>query len=162
MAASEALTGFAIAAVLEDGRWRCTVLDEDVLSELGAAVDALGKLRSTGAVFGMLAVDDEFFILLRPSPQGTRAVLSDTAAALDYDVAADVLDQLSAEPPEEDDEEIWPSGELGMLADLGLPEEELQVIVEEVDLYPDEQLRMIATRCGFEDEFDTVLERIGT
>lgn len=162
MASSEPVTGFAIAAVLEDGRWRCTVLEEDVLGELRAAVDALGKLRSSGAVFGMLAVDDEFFILLRPSPQGTTALLSDTAAALDYDIAADVLDELRAEAPDEDDEEIWPSGDLAVLSDLGLPEAELQVIVDEVDLYPDEQLRMVATRCGFEDEFDAVLDRIGT
>lgn len=160
MASSEPLTGFAVAAVLEDGRWRCSVL-EDVLDELDSAINELRKLRSTGAVFGMLAVDDEFFILLRPSPQGMATVLSDSAAALDYDIAADVLDQLRSEPPDEEDEEIWPAGDLGLLSDLGLPEVELQVIVDEVDLFPDEQLRMVAQRCGFADEFDNALERIG-
>ncbi len=161
MVSSEPLTGFAIAAVLEDGRWRCSVL-EDGLEELDAAIDELRKLRSTGAVFGMLAVDDEFFILLRPSPQGVATVLSDAAAALDYDIAADVLDLLRAEPPEDEDDEIWPAGDLALLADLGLPEAEMQVIVDEVDLYPDEQLRMVAQRCGFADEFDNALERISS
>ena len=53
----------------------------------------------------------------------------------------------------------WPEGDLGVLADLGMPAAELQVIVDEIDLYPDEQLAMIAQRCGFADEFAEVLDK---
>jgi hypothetical protein len=35
----------------------------------------------------------------------------------------------------------------------------MQLIVDEVDLYPDEQLAMIAQRCGFGDQFAAVLEK---
>ena len=52
--------GFAVSVVREDGRWRCARMDEAALGELDAAITELRQIRSTGAVFGMLAVDDEF------------------------------------------------------------------------------------------------------
>ena len=105
-------------------------------------------------------MDDEFFIIMRPVPGGVSLLLSDAAAALDYDIAADVLDLLRVDPPDEEDDELWPEGDLAILADLGMPQHELQVIVDEVDLYPDEQLQMIAQRCGFGDEFTKLLDTI--
>jgi putative tRNA adenosine deaminase-associated protein len=160
MAVKEPITGFAVAVVREDGRWRCSSLDSGALAELNAAITELTKMRSTGASFGLLAVDDEFFVIVRPSPRGPSLLLSDAAAALDYDIAADVLDLLRVDPPDEDDESVWPEGDLEILADLGLPGVELEVIVGEVDLYPDEQLQMIAQRCGFADELTALLDEI--
>lgn len=160
MAGQEAITGFAVAVVREDGRWRCSQLDTGALAELDAAITELAKMRSTGAVFGLLAVDDEFFVIVRPSPRGPSLLLSDAAAALDYDIAADVLDVLRVDPPDEDDDAVWPEGDLEILSDLGLPGAELQVIVGEVDLYPDEQLQMVAQRCGFAAEFTKILDEI--
>jgi putative tRNA adenosine deaminase-associated protein len=160
MSEQDPVTGFAIAVVREDGKWRCTPMESDALTGLDAAITELRKIRSTGAVFGLLAVDDQFFLILRPGPGGVQLMLSDAAAALDYDVAADALDLLRVDPPSEDDEEIWPEGALDILADIGLPDGELQVIVGEVDLYPDEQLQMIAQRCGFGDEFGKLLDTL--
>jgi putative tRNA adenosine deaminase-associated protein len=160
MSEQEPIPGFAIAVVREDGKWRCATLENSVLRELDTAITELRKIRSTGAVFGLLAVDDEFFLLLRPSPGGVSLLLSDAAAALEYDIAADALDLLRVDPPEDDDEEIWPAGSLDVLADLGLPAPEMQVIIDDVDLYPDEQLQMVAQRCGFDDEFSKMLDTI--
>lgn len=157
-----AVSGFAVAVVREDGRWQCTSLEPAALDDLDAAITELRGQRSTGAVFGLLDVDDEFFVIIRPVPGGVSLLLSDAVAALDYDVAADVLDLLRIEVPEDDvadADEVWPEGDLGVLADLGLPAEELQVIVDEVDLYPDEQLEMIAQRCGFSDQLAALLEK---
>jgi putative tRNA adenosine deaminase-associated protein len=156
MSEQEPVAGFAVAVVREDGRWRWQALDDSALRELDAAITELRKIRSPGAVLGMLAVDDEFFILLRPIPGGVSLLLSDATAALDYDVAADALDLLRVDPPEDDDE-VWP---LDIVADLGLPGPEMQVIIDEVDLYPDEQLQMIAQRCGFDGEFGKVLDTV--
>lgn len=160
MTVQEPVAGFAVAVVREDGRWRCSVMDSSVLSGLDAAITALRRLRSTGAVFGMFNVDDEFFLLIRPIPGGVDLLLSDAAAALDYDIAADVLDLLRVDPPDEEDTEVWPEGNLAILSDIGLPEGELLVIIEEEDLYPDEQLEMIAQRCGFADQFSGLMERL--
>jgi putative tRNA adenosine deaminase-associated protein len=148
------LRGFAIAVVRENGRWSCTALDSDALDDLEATVTSLRDIRSTGAVFGLLDVDDEFFVVVRPVPGGgVRLLLSDAVAAMEYDIAADVLDVLRVDVPDDDEADPWPEGDLGLLADVGLPEPELSLIVGEIDLYPDEQLDMIATRCGFQAEF---------
>jgi len=156
------VTGFAVAVVREDGRWQCAKLNSAALKDLDTAITQLRGQRSTGAVFGLLDVDDEFFVVVRPVPGGVSLLLSDAVAALDYDIAADVLDLLRVEVPDEDAldaDEVWPEGDLGLLADLGLPAEEMQVIIDDVDLYPDEQLEMIAQRCGFSAQLSALLEK---
>lgn len=72
------------------------------LKSLTAAETELRELRSAGAVFGLLDVDDEFFVIVRPAPAGTRLLLSDATAALDYDIAAEALENLDADLEEED------------------------------------------------------------
>lgn len=161
----EDVEGFAVAVVHEDTTWKCTPLSAAALSSLSTAEDELRALRSTGAVFGLLDVDDEFFIVLRPGPTGSRLLISDATAAIDYDIAVEVLEALNVEvpdidPDELDDIEPWEEGDLGVLADLGLPEPVLSVILTETDLYPDEQLGMVAQRLGFADEFSTVLDKL--
>jgi putative tRNA adenosine deaminase-associated protein len=160
MSEQDPVTGFAIAVVREDGKWRCTAMESSALTGLDDAITELRKMRSTGAVFGLLDVDDQFFLVVRPGPGGVQLLLSDAAAALDYDIAADALELLHVDPPadDDDDDEVWPEGAFDILADIGLPGPELQVIVGEVDLYPDEQLQMIAQRCGFADEFGALLD----
>lgn len=157
------LEGFAVAVVREDGKWRCTALTTAALDSLEAAETELREMRSSGAVFGLIDVDDEFFVILRPAPSGTRLLLSDATMALDYDIAADVLDALNVETPDIDPDDLdtvepWEEGDLGLLADLGLPEPVLGVILAETELYPDEQLNMIAQRLGFATELSAVLD----
>ena len=157
----QALPGYAVAAIREEGRWRCTRLTPGALLNLDTAITELRELRSTGAVLGLLDVDDEFFVLLRPSSGGVSLMVSDAVAALDYDVAADVLDLLRIElPPDDDavDTPPWPEGDLAILADLGLPADELEVLAGEVELYPDEQLAVISRRCGFADALAEVVD----
>ena len=74
---TEALDGFGVAVVREDGKWRCAPMRAAVLNSLTAAETELRELRSAGAVFGLLDVDDEFFVIVRPAPAGTRLLLSD-------------------------------------------------------------------------------------
>jgi putative tRNA adenosine deaminase-associated protein len=156
----DALPGYAVAAIREDGHWRCARMDPDSLVDLDAAITELRGLRSAGAVLGLLDVDDEFFVLLRPVPGGVALMVSDAAAALDYDVAADVLDLLRVDLPPDDDalDDVWPEGDLSILADLGLPADELEVLASQIELYPDEQLAAIGRRCGFADALAEVVD----
>ncbi|KRE26916.1 tRNA adenosine deaminase [Mycobacterium sp. Soil538] len=156
--------GFAVAVVREDGKWRCTSLRSDALTSLSAAETELRELRSAGAVFGLLDIDDEFFVIVRPAPSGTRLLLSDATAALDYDIAAEVLEKLDADIDEEELERADPfeEGDLAVLSDIGLPEAVLGVILDESDdLYADEQVGRIAREMGFADELAAVLDRLG-
>ncbi len=159
----DAPDGFGVAVVREDGKWRCSAMRSKALTSLTAAETELRELRSAGAVFGLLDVDDEFFVIVRPAPSGTRLFLSDATAALDYDIAAEVLDNLDADidPDDLEDADPFEEGDLGLLSDVGLPEAVLGVILDETDLYADEQLGRIAREMGFADELSTVLERLG-
>ena len=155
--------GFGVAVVREDGKWRCSAMRKAALNSLTAAETELRELRSAGAVFGLLDVDDEFFVIVRPAPAGTRLLLSDATAALDYDIAAEVLEKLDNDISPEELEEADPfeEGDLGLLADIGLPEAVLGVILDESGLYADEQLGRIAREMGFADELSAVLDRLG-
>lgn len=159
------LDGFAVAVVREDGAWNVTAMDIAALADLAAAERALRDMRSAGAVFGLLDVDDEFFVVVRPGPSGTRLLLSDATASIDYDIAADTLDALNVDVPDLDPDDLddidpWEEGDLGILADLGLPDAVMGVIVGDTDLYADEQLGMIAARLGFADELSAVLDTL--
>lgn len=147
-----------MVVVREEGRWQCDALGESALESLDATIRELRRIGSSGAVIALLAVEDDFFLIVRPAPSGTELLLSDASAALDYDIAADVMERLDAPIP--DDDELWSEGDPNILADFGLPSEELQMIAADEDLYPDEALRMIARRCGFADEFDRTLGRL--
>ena len=154
--------GFGVAVVREDGKWRCAPMHSASLNSLTAAETELRELRSSGCVFGLLDIDDEFFVIVRPAPAGTRLLLSDATAALDYDIAAEVLETLDADidPDDLDGAEPFEEGDLGLLSDVGLPEAVLGVILDETDLYADEQLGRIAREMGFADELSAVLDRL--
>ena len=154
--------GFAVAVVREDATWRCSPMSAAAMTSLTAAETELRELRSAGAVFGLLDIDDEFFLIVRPAPSGTRLLLSDATAALDYDIAAEALEKLDADIAIEDleDSDPFEEGDLGVLADLGLPEAVLAVILGELDLYADEQLGRIAREMGFADGLSAVLDRL--
>lgn len=159
---SDALTGVALGVSQEGGSWQVTRLDERALGSLDDAARQVRSLRAEGASFGLVDVDHEYFVILRPGPSGMRLMLSDATASLDYDLAADVLDELNVEIPDLTDDELddtdpWAEGDMGILEDLGLPPGVLEVIVSEVDLYADEQLQSVAERMGFADELDRFL-----
>ncbi len=160
---AETPDGFGVAVVREEGKWRCAAMSPKALATLSEAETELRELRSSGAVFGLLDIDDEFFVILRPAPSGTRLLLSDATAALDYDIAAEVLDSLDSEMDPEDLEDADPfeEGDLGLLADIGLPEAVLGVILDETDLYADEQLGRIAREMGFAEQLSAIIDRLG-
>jgi putative tRNA adenosine deaminase-associated protein len=153
--------GFGVAVVREDGKWRCTAMRPSSLASLSAAETELRELRSAGAVFGLLDVDDEFFVIVRPAPAGTRLFLSDATAALEYDIAEEILKKLDAdvELDDLDDENPFEEGDLGVLADIGLNESVLSIILDDDD-YADEQLARIAQEMGFADEMSAVLDKL--
>ena len=98
-----------------------------------------------------------------PRPREPELFLSDATAALDYDIAAEVLDNLDADidPEDLEDAEPFEEGDLGLLSDIGLPEAVLGVILDETDLYADEQLGRIAREMGFADQLSAVIDRLG-
>jgi len=83
--------------------------------------------------------------------------LSDATAALDYEVAEELLEIADIPMPEEDDEP-GPVGHLEILADLGMNGMEISALCDDEELFPDEQLEAIASRLGFGQNFSELLD----
>jgi putative tRNA adenosine deaminase-associated protein len=152
--------GFAVTVYREGWRWQCALLPPAVLSDLDHCIAALRQQPSEGGPMALLNVDDEFFVALRIGPSGeVRLLLSDITAAVDWDLARQALELLGEDLPAEDElDEVWPAGDLGIFADLGLDQRELGMILDDLDLYADEMLAVIARRIGVGDAYAQVVD----
>ena len=150
---------FAVLAWREDGRWQLSQLPEDATADIGIALDALRAQQVDGGALALLAVDDAFFVVIRQVGERMQMVLSDVMMALEYEIAAEVLELLDIESPEEDDPDE-PAGDLNILGDYGIDAMDLQMICDDDELFPDEQLESIARQLGFGSEFLEIVENL--
>jgi putative tRNA adenosine deaminase-associated protein len=72
----------------------------------------------------------------------------------DTSCAADLI---GLEWEEDDLEEFVPIGDLAILTDLGISVDEICLMVDESDMYPDDQVKAIAKRLGLGEQFDKAL-----
>lgn len=144
---------FALAAYREDGRWTVHELAHDHLADIETIAEGLRRLPCDEGAVAMVAVDEDFFLIVRVAGSSTRVLLSDITAGDDWDLAGSALDYLGL-PELEDDQDPVPAGDLDLLGDLGMGELELGLLLDDADLYPDEILSDVATRLGFGDQFD--------
>lgn len=144
---------FALAAYREEGVWQVEELALDVVTDIETLSHALRRFPGDGGAVGMVAVDEDFFVIVRVAGATTRVLLSDYTAADAWELAASALDFLGLPPPEDEDEPL-PAGDLELLGDLGMPAMDMGVLLDDLDLYPDEVLSEVARRLGFGPLFD--------
>ena len=156
--AAEPRSSFAVRVSRTDERWRVELLAEDAGDELPVLERALGEPGAGGWPPPFVLVVDSrlYFVALRHGPGGmVRALISD-ATMQEWVLAAEVVERygiaVDTEGAFDDDESGWPGGDLGVLADDGLPADELRAIVTADDLWADEMVARIAERLGFADE----------
>lgn len=151
---------FAVTATLVDGRWHVREFNDD-FTRISTSIKAVRDLRSEGPAVALLNVEDEYFVIVRPTPGNTYLFLSDATMSVDDDFAASTMDEMNADIPDLDPEELdnidpWPEGDFDILADLGLAQEVLSVICDDMDLAPSEQLLRVAEELGFDEELARV------
>lgn len=146
---------FAVTVARVDAAWQVRVFKDD-FSSLQTSINAVRSLRAEGAAFAMLSVDDDYFVLVRPTPQGVRLLISDATAAVEDDFASEILDELDADLPDADDTP-YAEGDFDILADLGVGEQIMSVITDETDWWASEQLQRIAEELGCDEELDEAL-----
>ena len=117
---------FALAAFRDDGTWQVQEIAAPAFDSVDSLSHALRQVARDDGAVGMVAVDEDFFVIVRVSGPSTRVLLSDVTAADEWELAQSVIDFLGLPPPEDDD----------------------------VELYPDEMLSEIARRLGFGELFD--------
>ena len=144
---------FALAAYREEGVWTVEELADDVIEDVETLSHALRRFPGDGGAVGLVAVDEDFFVIVRVSGPTTRLLLSDITAADEWELAGSVIDFLGLPPPEDEDPQV-PAGDLDLLGDLGMHAMDMGVLLDDVDLYPDEMLSDIARKLGFGELFD--------
>ena len=146
---------FGCIAWHEDGRWDASALNPT--RDIGLIIDALKSQQTNGGAIALIAIEDEFVIIGRVLGDQMQMMISDVTYALDYEVAAELVEILDLEFPQDEDES-QPGGDIDLLSDLGVGQMELLAILDDTELYPDEQLEAIASRLGFGEQFNQVIE----
>lgn len=144
---------FALAAYREEGLWQVQELAHDVLVDVESLSHALRRFPGDGGAVGMVVVDEDFFVIVRVAGSSSRVLLSDVTAAEEWELAASVVEFLGLPLPEDEDDPA-PAGDLDLLGDLGMHAMDMGVLLDDVDLYPDEMLSDVARRLGFGPQFD--------
>ena len=157
MVANDDGVDFALAAYREEGTWQVQELAHDQLVDIETLSHALRRFPGDGGAVGMIAFDEDFFLIIRVAGATTRILLSDVTAADEWEVASSAVDFLGLPPPEEDDDQV-PAGDLDLLGDLGIQAMDMAVLLDDLDLYPDEMLSEVARRLGFGEAFDDAVD----
>ncbi|HEX6148671.1 tRNA adenosine deaminase-associated protein [Nocardioides sp.] len=144
---------FALAAYREEGVWQVEELAHDVLADVDVLSHALRRFPGDGGAVGMIAIDEDFFVIVRVAGSDSRVLLSDITAADEWELAASAVEFLGLPPPEDEDDQV-PAGDLDLLGDLGMQAMDMGVLLDDFDLYPDEMLSEVARRLGFGPLFD--------
>lgn len=149
---------FALAAYREEGSWQVQELAHDQLADIDTLAQALRRFPGDGGALGMVAIDEDFFLIVRVAGAAAKVLLSDVTAADEWELATSAVEFLGLPLPEdEDDEEQLPAGDLDLLGDLGIQAMDMAVLLDDLDLYPDETLSEIARRLGFGELFDAAV-----
>lgn len=144
---------FALAAFVEDGAWQVRDIASPAYETIESLSHALRHVSGEEGAVGMVAVDEDFFVIVRVDHTTTRVLLSDVTAADEWELAQSAIDFLGLPLLEDDDVEV-PAGDLDLLGDLGLHASDLGALLDDVELYPDEMLSEVARRVGFGELFD--------
>jgi putative tRNA adenosine deaminase-associated protein len=153
MADQQDAVDFALAAYREEGVWQVQELAHDVLEDVDTLSHALRRFPGDGGAVGMIAIDEDFFVIVRVTGPTTRVLLSDVTAADEWEIASSAVDFLGLPDPEDEDDQV-PAGDLDLLADLGMNAIDMGVLLDDFELYPDEMLSDVARRLGFGPLFD--------
>jgi putative tRNA adenosine deaminase-associated protein len=144
---------FALAAYREEGVWQVAELTHDHVEDVETLASALRRFPGDHGAVGLVAIDEDFFVVVRVAGQLTRVLLSDVTAASEWELAASAVEFLQLPMPEDEDEPEA-AGDLDLLGDLGMDAMDLAALLDDVDLYPDEMLSDVARQLGFGELFD--------
>jgi putative tRNA adenosine deaminase-associated protein len=152
---SEQIEGvdFALAAYREEGEWQVVELAHSLLTDVPSLAHALRRFPGDGGALGLVAIDEDFFVVVRVAGPSVRILLSDITAADEWELARSAVEELGLPEPEDEDEQV-PAGDLDILGDLGMHAMDMAVLLDDVDLYPDEILSDVTRRIGFGPLFD--------
>ncbi|MEL4503538.1 tRNA adenosine deaminase-associated protein [Luteococcus sp. H138] len=154
--ATEDEIDLVVALYREDSQPVAVPMASDLANDLDEFMTQLRRIPGDGGAVGMVSIAGEFFVLCRVRGRTVQVLLSDAVAANDWPIARDVADYLGEDIPDPDDESEA-MGDLGILADQGVSEFDMEAIAENLDEDSDELLRGIAKRMKFLPQFERAI-----
>ena len=146
--------GFGVAVYRESAEWRVEPLPPSVLEDLGVLVSALRSQPPEGGPFVIACVEEEFFVIARQDGPRISLLLSDLTAAVEFPLAEQAMARLGEDPPNDDElDEVWPVGDLELFSDLGVSEDDVEDILDDLDALPEEMLEAIMERLELGDSY---------
>src|SRR5699024_2814680 len=149
---------FAVTVAVGAGAWDVRSYTDPFQSPQDS-LNAVRRLRSEGAAFALLCVDDDYFVVVRPVPGGARWFISDATMAVDDDFAAGVLEVAGFEitdidVADFDDVDCYSDGDFIIFNDIGVNEYQLASYIDYEEYNHLEMLLLIAADLGFGDEHE--------
>jgi putative tRNA adenosine deaminase-associated protein len=142
----------AVVAYRDEGDWNVQDLPPRALDDVDTIARELRRYPGENGALALIAVDEDFVLLVRVQGESVKVLLSDASAATEWTLARSAVNHLGVHI--EDDEDEAPAGDLGIVADMGLAAADMGALLDDYDLYPDEVLSEIAGTLGFGDRFD--------
>lgn len=145
-----------IALYREDGQAVALPLELDLANDLDALITQLRRIPGDAGAVGLVSVGDEVFVIVRVRGKHVQVFCSDAVAANEWPIAHDVVDFLDAELPDQNDDG-YPIGDADILADVGMPDLELEAMAEDFEEDSTTLLELIATKISFGTQFAKAL-----
>lgn len=142
----------------EDGQPVATALALDLANDLDELISQLRRQPADAGAIGMVSLVGEVFVIVRVRGANVQVLLSDAAAAGDWPIARDIADFLGVEEIPDPDDESEPMGDLGLLADVGVSDFEMEAFCDDYDSDSDELLAEIAEKIKVGQAFRRAVE----
>jgi len=130
--ATEDEIDFVVAIYREDGEPQVSEMALPLANDLDELIVQLRRLPADAGACGFVSISGEFFVVVRVRGKVVQVLLNDSVAASEWPIARDVVDFLSMDVPEDDDDsEIV--GDLDILADQGVSDLDMEAIAGDYD-----------------------------
>lgn len=137
-----------VALYREDAKPAGMALPKDLANDFDELIEQLRRVPGEAGALGIVAIDSDFFVMVRVRGKKVQALLSDLLAANDWPIARDAADFLGEEIPDEEDDSAA-VGDFDMFADAGLSEFDLEQITNDLDADPLDLVGEIVGKLGF-------------
>ncbi len=146
----------AVVAYRDEGEWNVADLPPRALDDVETISRELRRYPGETGALALVAVDEDFVLLIRAQGSVVRVLLSDATAATDWPIARSAIDHIGVHV-DLDDEEQAPAGDLAIVADMGFAAADMGELLDDWDLLPEDVLSEIADRLGFGEKFDVLV-----
>jgi putative tRNA adenosine deaminase-associated protein len=125
---------FCVAVYREDGEPTGVALEPDLANDFEALIDYLQRIPGDAGAIGLVSLDSEVLVAVRVrGPRHVQVLVSDAYFVDTWPIVRDAIDFLGVEVGTGDIPEDGPVGDLGMFADQGVSEMDIEAMFMEGD-----------------------------